>query len=109
MAVEDAAAIASTLAKVSTAEQISQALEVFEKVRMKRASGMQQASWLNGEIWHMDDGEVRQTRDAAMTEAFTAERGFNANQWSDPVCQAWTYGYDAVEEVQKAWREISKS
>ncbi|KAJ9663158.1 hypothetical protein H2198_000919 [Neophaeococcomyces mojaviensis] len=109
IAVEDAAAVSAVLAQVEDTIKIADALRVFERVRMRRARGMQQASWLNGEIWHLEDGQAQRARDQGMggdvEEEGDALMDWNANQWSDPVCQAWTYGYDAVKEVVREWDE----
>lgn len=102
IAVEDAAALAAVLARLTTRADLSRALSVLETVRRVRAEGMQQASLLNGRIWHLDDGLLQRARDAAMADRGVAS---NANQWSDATCQRWTYGYDAVDEVEKAWME----
>lgn len=104
IAVEDAAALAAALSLVEAREDVPKALRVLEEVRKVRAEGMQQAGWLNGEIWHLHDGPLQQARDEGMGEEREAEkRGWCSNQWSDPTCQAWTYGYDAVKEIEQRW------
>lgn len=104
IAVEDAAAVGTALSLIKTKEEISKALRVLEEVRKVRAEGMQQASWLNGDIWHLSDGPVQEARDEGMSMDDGAdERGWNSNQWSDKTCQSWTYGYDAVREIEKRW------
>lgn len=106
MAVEDGAAIGEILNFVRSRDQIGIALELFEQVRMKRSYQMQEASLLNGKLWHFPDGAEQKARDEA-TRAEVEGRHFvsSANQWSDPVTQWWAYGYDAEMEVAKAWNE----
>jgi salicylate hydroxylase len=106
MAVEDGAALAEVLSLIETPSQMQSALEVFEEVRMLRTGQMQEASLVNGKLWHFPDGPEQQARDAAM-RAEVEGRAFaqSANQWSDPVTQRWAYGYDAEEEVRKMWKE----
>ncbi|KAG0650132.1 FAD-dependent monooxygenase 4 [Hyphodiscus hymeniophilus] len=106
MAVEDGAAIGEVLNFIQSRDQLPLALEVFEQVRMKRSYQMQEASLLNGRLWHFADGPEQRARDKA-TRAEVEGRHFfsSANQWSDPVTQWWAYGYDAEEEVAKAWNE----
>ncbi|KAB5523029.1 hypothetical protein GE09DRAFT_1065478 [Coniochaeta sp. 2T2.1] len=103
MAVEDGAALAEALAHASSQADVPRALAVFDRVRRKRAGQMQEASLVNGKIWHFDDGPEQAARDEAMRPEvegrFFAE---SANQWSDPVTQAWAYGYDAEEDVRVA-------
>lgn len=105
MAVEDGAALAEVLSLVRSVEEIPAALRVFEKVRMRRAYGMQAASLVNGRLWHFADGEEQEARDEGM-RAEVEGRGFveSTNQWSDPTTQVWAYGYDAEREVRGAWR-----
>lgn len=50
IAVEDGVALAYSLNKVQSQTQITTGLSVFEKVRVKRASQMQEASLLNGKL-----------------------------------------------------------
>ena len=108
MAVEDGAALAEALSDVYRLQDLQPAVSVFEQVRMRRCSQMQQASLVNGMIWHFPDGPAQRARDAAMRpEVEGREFRASPNQWSDPVTQEWAYGYDAVEEVKKA-REMKK-
>jgi salicylate hydroxylase len=110
MAVEDAGALAAVLSLISTKDELPTALSVFEKERMKRAGGMQDASWLNGKLWHFRDGEEQRQRDESMRpEVEGRSFSWSANQWSDPVTQWWAYGYDAEEEMEDAFREHSES
>ena len=104
MAVEDGVALARALCKVTHTSEIPKALGIFEKVRIKRASMMQEASLLNGKIWHFPDGALQQARDAAMKpETQGVPYSHSPNQWSDPVTQIWCYGYAAEQEIDRAW------
>lgn len=109
IAVEDAAATAAVLSLMERPEDLPKALKILEEVRKVRAEGMQQASRLNGEVWHLEDGALQKARDNGMgDEESSIERGWNANPWSDPTCQEWTYGYDAVREIERRWAEEEK-
>lgn len=66
IAVEDGAALATALSLITDASEIPAALKIFEKERMKRAGQMQQASLLNGKLWHFPDGPEQQMRDKYM-------------------------------------------
>jgi len=103
MAVEDGAALAEALNHMTSSEELSSALRIFQDVRIPRANQMQEASLVNGKLWHFADGPEQQARDAAMKPE-VEDRHFveSPNQWSDPVTQAWTYGYDAEREVRRA-------
>lgn len=105
MAVEDGVALACSLAKIDSKADIPQALSIFEQVRIDRTSKMQEASMLNGKLWHFADGPVQRARDAAMQPETKGEPfSHSPNQWSDPATQMWTYQYDAELEIEKAWQ-----
>ncbi|CAI7564177.1 unnamed protein product [Penicillium glandicola] len=104
MAVEDGAALARSLSKIQNAADIPKALGIFEKVRIERAGMMQEASLLNGKLWHFADGPVQEARDVAMKpETQGLPFSHSPNQWSDPATQMWCYGYDAEKEIDRAW------
>lgn len=106
MAVEDAAALAESLEHVLCPEDLGKALSIFETVRVKRSSQMQEASLVNGKIWHFEDGPEQQARDAAMRPEVEGRHFIESpNQWSDPVTQTWAYGYDTLEAINEGWRE----
>lgn len=100
MAVEDAAALSEALSHVYYPKDIRVGLDVYEKVRAKRNSQMQQASLVNGTIWHFEDGPEQRARDFSMQrEVLGGEFHESANQWSDPTTQRWAYGYDAAAAI----------
>ena len=49
----------------------------------------------------MEDGDKQRERDRQLLEDEPFE-GF-PNRWADPQFQKWLFGYDAFEEVDKAW------
>ena len=104
MAVEDAAALAEAIDKVHNKNDLPSALQVWETVRIKRTSQMQEASLINGKLWHFADGPLQRARDEAMRPEVEGRQFMSSpNQWSDPTTQRWCYGYDAEREIQKAW------
>jgi salicylate hydroxylase len=106
MAVEDGAALAESLSLITSASQVPQALEVFEKARILRSGQMQEASLVNGKLWHFEDGVEQKARDEGMrAEVEGREVRESPNQWSDPVTAEWVYGYDAEAEVRRAWED----
>jgi len=112
MAVEDGAALAVALNEITSTSQLRFALGLFETERRQRTGKMQEASLVNAMLWHFADGPEQQARDAAMRAEVEGRRFLaSPNQWSDPVTQAWAYGYDAEEAMQQRWeaaiREIT--
>ena len=105
-AVEDGAALAEILSLVTCRSQLHSALKVFEQERILRTGQMQEASLVNGKLWHFADGPEQQARDAAMRlELEEHSVGESPNQWSDPVTAAWVYGYDAEVTIRRIWME----
>jgi salicylate hydroxylase len=103
MAVEDGAALAEVLSLIESPSELRSALDVFERHRILRTGQMQEASLINGKLWHFADGPEQDARDAAMRSAMAGDVGESPNQFSDPVTAQWTYGYDAEVEIRKAW------
>lgn len=102
MAVEDAAALATALHNAKGQNDLPRVLRVFEEVRSIRTSQMQQASSVNGKLWHFADGPEQEARDAGMkAEVLGLHYEASANQWSDPTTQQWAYGYDAVSMIRQ--------
>lgn len=93
MDVEDSVALAQSLNRITAKSQIPLALSIFEKVRVERANKMQEASLLNGKLWHFPDGPLQQARDLAMMPEVKGQPfSHSPNQWSDPTTQMWCYG-----------------
>lgn len=104
MAVEDGVALARSLSHMQSSDQLHDALAIFETVRSIRAGQMQEASLLNGRLWHFADGHLQEARDAAMRpEVQDLPFSHSPNQWSDPTTQMWCYGYDTEHEIDLAW------
>ncbi|KAL4737928.1 hypothetical protein BDV11DRAFT_216380 [Aspergillus similis] len=107
MAVEDGIALARSLSHMRSRDQMSKAVDIFQEVRRERAGQMQEASLLNGQLWHFADGPLQKARDAAMApEVEGIPFSHSPNQWSDPATQMWCYGYDAEKEIDKAWLKV---
>jgi salicylate hydroxylase len=87
-AIEDAAALAIFLA--SGSENLPAALTRFERLRLPRASGVQEASRGRIAHHHLPDGPEQRARDAA----FAAEDPLSHNEW--------IYAYDAEDAAATA-------
>ncbi|OAG10630.1 FAD/NAD(P)-binding domain-containing protein, partial [Paraphaeosphaeria sporulosa] len=103
MAVEDGAALAEVLSLIGSRSELRSALEVFERHRILRTGQMQEASLVNGKLWHFADGPEQEARDTAMRSAMSGDIDENPNQFCDPVTAQWTYGFDAEVEIREAW------
>ncbi|KAL3482691.1 hypothetical protein BJX62DRAFT_231505 [Aspergillus germanicus] len=47
-------------------EELQKAMQIFQTVPMERVGKMQEASLLNGQLWHFADGPLQGARDAVM-------------------------------------------
>ncbi|KAF2751899.1 FAD/NAD(P)-binding domain-containing protein [Sporormia fimetaria CBS 119925] len=107
MAVEDGCALAEVLSRLTSATQLPSALKVWEEERLLRTAQMQEASLVNGRLWHFADGPAQRARDEAMRGDVSVDggNGVSPNQWSDGATRQWVYGYDAEWEVREAWEK----
>ncbi len=104
MAVEDAAAMATTLKYVKSKEDLLPAINMWVEGRTHRVRRVHEASFANGLILHLPDGPVQRARD----EAMRAEVGGDpfvesADQWADPILTEWAYGHDPVLDMDQLW------
>lgn len=84
-AIEDGAVLAACFAKTAGAD-VSQALRLYESLRMPRAYRVQAASKENKTRFHLPDGPQQRARDAQLGGAST--------DWFLKAI-AWVYGHDA--------------
>jgi salicylate hydroxylase len=84
-AIEDGAVLAACLAKTAGPD-ISQALRLYESLRLPRTSRVQAASKENKTRFHLPDGPQQRQRDAQLGDAST--------DWFLKAI-AWVYGHDA--------------
>ncbi|GME53214.1 3-hydroxybenzoate 6-hydroxylase 1 [Neofusicoccum parvum] len=110
-AVEDGGSLATLVSSISSRSELPTALRIFEQLRIPRTAQMQQASFVNGRIFHFRDGPEQRARDAAMRDEVEHKHYLQSpNGLSDPTTQIWCYGHDAEEEARKAWeREMETS
>jgi 2-polyprenyl-6-methoxyphenol hydroxylase-like FAD-dependent oxidoreductase len=84
-AVEDGATLTACLQREA---DVSSALELYERLRLPRASKIQGLSAANKIRFHLDDGREQEERDARMASGST--------DWSLKAV-AWIYGHDASD------------
>jgi len=83
-AIEDGACLAACLSTLGP-ERAEEALLLYEKLRLPRATRLQELSRLNKTRFHLPDGAEQQARDAEM--ALRGDRSIAAT--------AWLYAHDA--------------
>lgn len=94
---EDGAYLARCLQAVIKGQMsVADAVGLYEKGRMPKASYKQQVSYLNGWLWHLPNGPAQQARDKAMEAELTGEVPIRSpNLYGDPGSVLECYGYDA--------------
>jgi salicylate hydroxylase len=98
---EDGAFLARCLGVVIEGRAtIPDAVRLYERGRMPKASYKQQVSFLNGWIWHLPDGPAQEARDKAMECELRGEVPMRSpNLYGDPGCVQECYGYDAEKHA----------
>ncbi|KAI5960431.1 uncharacterized protein KGF55_004723 [Candida pseudojiufengensis] len=104
-AVEDAAVLAGLFSKIESRDQIQDLLYLTENLRKWRSSQVVKGSKNCQNIYHLPDGPKQQKRDALL--AGTPSLGY-PNRFADPVFQDFLWGYNAFDEIERAWGEYKK-
>lgn len=93
---EDGAFLARCLASVVSGRvSLAEAIQIYERGRMPKASYKQQVSYLNGWLWHLD-GAAAEARNKAMQPELSGEILMKSpNLYGDPTTVVECYGYDA--------------
>lgn len=101
---EDGAFLAQCLkAVVDKRLSIADAIAVYERGRMPKASYKQQLSFLNGWLWLLPDGPAADTRDQTMQGELDGHISMrSANLYGDPSTVLECYGYDAEAHARDA-------
>ena len=101
---EDGATLGWLLGKVTKPEgegreeQLKRVRGVYEVLRKERGEKIRKETWLQREEFHLDDGEEQRARDQRY-----AEKGSRWTDWEGTA--GWVFGYDAYEEVEKAFEK----
>jgi salicylate hydroxylase len=109
---EDGAVLGWLLGKVDMGEkeeQLRKLASMYQSLRKARGEGIARETFKQREDFHLVDGEVQMQRDKVFSEGEEAVRserreGF-PSRWTCPRVQKWLYGYDAYEEVERAWEK----
>jgi salicylate hydroxylase len=105
-AVEDAASIAVALDRCpsDSAEDISRALKVYEKVRKDRAYLLVDLAAQSGKALHLGEGKAKEERDKAF--AAVKEGGKVPDKWADADIQKMIYTFDPAKETEEKFDEF---
>ena len=100
---EDGAFLARCLAQVIEGRlSIADAVTIYEKGRMPKASYKQQVSFLNGWLWLLPEGPAQRARDEKMAVELTGEVPMRSpNLYGDPASVQECYNYDAEQHADE--------
>jgi salicylate hydroxylase len=100
---EDGAFLARCLAQVIEGRiSIADAVRIYEKGRMPKASYKQQVSFLNGWLWLLPEGPAQRARDEKMAVELTGEVPMRSpNLYGDPVSVQECYNYDSEHHADE--------
>jgi salicylate hydroxylase len=107
ISVEDGAVLGGLLGKIRSKNDVPRVLALYEQLRRPRTSAVVLGSTKQQSIFHLHDGPEQEERDRIMLSQHPPQRG-HPNQWADPVMQEFLFGYDADEEVDRAWDSLMK-
>ena len=74
---------------------------IYEALRKERTSRIVKAATNGRRVLHLPDGPLQEERDRQLLEEAPFE-GF-PHPWADPVLRDYVFGYDACEDVERAW------
>ena len=81
---------------------VADAVTIYEKGRMPKASYKQQVSFLNGWLWFLPDGPAQQARDKKMEVELKGEVPMKSpNLYGDPSSVQECYGYDVEKHADE--------
>ncbi|PIB00779.1 6-hydroxynicotinate 3-monooxygenase [Cercospora beticola] len=108
---EDGAFLARCLSHVVGGTlSLRDAIALYERGRMPKASYKQQLSYLNGWLWHLPDGAAAEARNRTMTCELDGQVPIrSANLYGDPSTVLECYGYDAEEHADQVVEEYFNS
>ncbi|BFZ63696.1 hypothetical protein YB2330_004828 [Saitoella coloradoensis] len=105
-AVEDAAVLTTCLNMVQRKEDVGDALKVYERLRLPRASAIQRSAATTRAALHLPDGSEQEIRDTQIREASEQAHARpegdggtkNPDMWGDRAWQEFMWGVDVVGE-----------
>lgn len=107
MAVEDGAVLGGLLKGVGkedlgrAGKGLEKVLERYEALRKTRTTGVVRGSSHLREIFHMRDGKEQEARDIKLR----GKAEGSPMPWREPGMQRWLFGYDALGEAEREWKE----
>ena len=110
-AIEDAGVLSVALAKLpdTSSESINKALQVYERVRKRRAETLVDLAALSGKTLMLGEGEAKKERDKMFAAISKDQKGSVPDKWADAEVQAMIYGHDCMQVTEDTFDEIFNS
>ncbi|KIW49249.1 hypothetical protein PV05_10944 [Exophiala xenobiotica] len=100
---EDGAVLGRLLSYVTSREQISWAVTLYESLRKSRSEQIVRETFNQRDAFHMPDGEAQEQRDLLFASQLGKEISCKfPSRWTCPEIQPFLYGYDAYEQADEA-------
>ncbi|KAI9374233.1 FAD binding domain protein [Aspergillus egyptiacus] len=100
---EDGAVLGGLLGHMKSKSQLPQLLRLYESLRKSRGEAIVRETFKQRHDFHLPDGPEQEKRDEIFLSQLGKEiQGAFPSRWTCPEVQPWLYGYDAVQEVQRA-------
>ncbi|KAI6082073.1 FAD binding domain protein [Hypoxylon rubiginosum] len=101
---EDGAVLGRLLKYVTSREKLAPALDMYQQLRKARGEAIAKEALGQRDSFHMPDGTPQEDRDAIFLAALGKEPTPHfPSRWTCPTVQPWLYGYNAIEEADKAY------
>ncbi|KAF7588351.1 hypothetical protein BBP40_005780, partial [Aspergillus hancockii] len=103
---EDGAVLGGLLGHMKSKSQLPEILRLYESLRKSRGEAIVRETFKQRNDFHMYNGAEQEKRDEIFLSQLGKEiKGAFPSRWTCPEVQPWLYGYDALQEVEKAVAE----
>ncbi|KAJ1708097.1 FAD binding domain protein [Aspergillus flavus] len=100
---EDGAVLGGLLGHMKSKSQLPKILRLYESLRKSRGEAIVKETFKQRNDFHMHNGPEQEKRDEIFLSQLGKEiKGAFPSRWTCPEVQPWLYGYDALQEVEKA-------
>ncbi|KAE8381440.1 hypothetical protein BDV26DRAFT_301536 [Aspergillus bertholletiae] len=100
---EDGAVLGGLLGHMKSKSQLPEILRLYQSLRKSRGEAIVKETFKQRNDFHMYNGPEQEKRDEIFLSQLGKEiQGAFPSRWTCPEVQPWLYGYDALQEVEKA-------
>ncbi|KAE8396213.1 hypothetical protein BDV23DRAFT_192117 [Aspergillus alliaceus] len=100
---EDGAVLGGLLGRMKSKSHLPEILRLYESLRKSRGEAIVKETFKQRDDFHMYNGPEQERRDEIFLSQLGKDiKGAFPSRWTCPNVQPWLYGYDALQEVEKA-------